>query len=263
MSSGPDLFVVCKQCGSEVSSYVTECPYCGHRLRRRAPKLPPRESVPRRKADRRGAKFRGPSLERLRRSRRRSSWERDTRPDSPPYVTIALVAVSCAAWVASRSGLLGVDELLIAGPLHGDWWKLVTSQFTYVNGLYEFATLVAVAIFGWLLERRRGSIVVLAVFLAAGVTGALVAGALYAEPLVSGGNGAALGLIAAWAVPDLESARSDYYYEGDLLGAAAIAAVLLAMPLALREVSWPAGVTGAVLGLLVGLGLHRVDPPEL
>ena len=41
MTSGADLFVVCKQCGSEVSPYITECPYCGHRLRRRAPKLPP------------------------------------------------------------------------------------------------------------------------------------------------------------------------------------------------------------------------------
>ena len=40
MSSAPDLFVVCKQCGSEVSPYITECPYCGHRLRRRAPDLP-------------------------------------------------------------------------------------------------------------------------------------------------------------------------------------------------------------------------------
>ena len=40
MSSRADLFVVCKQCGSEVSPYITECPYCGHRLRRRAPKLP-------------------------------------------------------------------------------------------------------------------------------------------------------------------------------------------------------------------------------
>ena len=40
MTSSADLFVVCKQCGSEVSPYITECPYCGHRLRRRAPKLP-------------------------------------------------------------------------------------------------------------------------------------------------------------------------------------------------------------------------------
>jgi hypothetical protein len=262
MSPGADLFVVCKQCGSEVSPYVTECPYCGHRLQRRAPKLP-RENVPRRRSDRSGARVRRPSLERLRRHRRRASWERDGRPDSPPYATIVLVAVSCATWVAWHGGFIGVDKLLIVGPLRGDWWKLVASQFTYLNGLYEFAALVAIAIFGWLLERRRGPAVVIMVFLAAGVTGALVAGAVYSQPIVSGGNGAALGLIAAWAAPDLEAARAGYYYEGDLLGAGMIAAVLLAMPLALPEVSWLAGVTGGALGLVIGLGIHRVDPPEL
>src|ERR1700759_1193259 len=36
---GPDLFVVCKNCQSEVSPYITECPYCGTRLRKRAPKI--------------------------------------------------------------------------------------------------------------------------------------------------------------------------------------------------------------------------------
>ena len=39
MASSPDLFVVCKNCGSEVSPYITECPYCGTRLRKRAPKI--------------------------------------------------------------------------------------------------------------------------------------------------------------------------------------------------------------------------------
>jgi uncharacterized OB-fold protein len=35
MARGADLFVVCKNCGSEVSPYVTECPYCGQRVRKR------------------------------------------------------------------------------------------------------------------------------------------------------------------------------------------------------------------------------------
>jgi ribosomal protein L40E len=38
-TGGPDLFVICKNCGAEVSPYITECPYCGNRLRKRAPKL--------------------------------------------------------------------------------------------------------------------------------------------------------------------------------------------------------------------------------
>src|SRR4029453_2016103 len=39
MAQAPDLFVVCKKCGEEVSPYITECPYCGTRLRKRAPKI--------------------------------------------------------------------------------------------------------------------------------------------------------------------------------------------------------------------------------
>src|SRR5258705_9269231 len=39
MSSGPELSLVCKSCGAEVSPYITECPYCGARVQKRAPKL--------------------------------------------------------------------------------------------------------------------------------------------------------------------------------------------------------------------------------
>jgi membrane associated rhomboid family serine protease len=262
MSSGPDLFVVCKQCGSEVSPYITECPYCGHRLRRRAPKLP-RELRPSRSPQRTRwpifARAR-PALAR-RRSQRSRRWAVDVRAiDARPYATIALVAASCVAWVLWRGGYVGLDKLVIAGPLHGDWWKLFTSQLTYLNGFYAFATLLVVAIFGWLLERRHGAAVVLALFLGVGAAGALVANAVYPEPIVSGGNGAALGLLAAWAAPDLEAARKNLYYEGDLLGVAALAAMLLAMGFALREVSWLAGVTGGIVGLVLGAGLHRLDP---
>jgi hypothetical protein len=85
---------------------------------------------------------------------------------------------------------------------------------------------------------------------------------VYPEPVVSGGNGAALGLLAAWAIPDLRAARAGVHYEGDLLGAGVIAALLLAIPLALPEVSWLAGVTGGVFGLTVGLGLRRGERPQ-
>lgn len=278
MSSGADLFVVCKQCGSEVSPYITECPYCGHRLRRRAPKLPREHAFNR---SRRGL------LRRLRRqpvssrrsledSRRRFSRWGEARALAPPYMTIALVTLSCGVWVAWRGGFVGLDKLVIAGPLHGDWWKLVSSQFTYNNGLYAFAALLVVAIFGWLLERRFGAAVVLALFLGAGVGGALVASAVYSDALVIGANGAALGLLAAWAVPDLRAARAGTYYEGDLLGAGALAAVILAIPFAvprtafvvnnhliLGQPSWLAGVTGGAIGLLAGLGLHRSGRGEL
>ena len=39
-----ELQVVCRSCGRETSPYVTECPYCGTRLRKKAPKLERDES---------------------------------------------------------------------------------------------------------------------------------------------------------------------------------------------------------------------------
>ncbi len=122
--------------------------------------------------------------------------------------------------------------------------------------------IVTVAIFGWLLERRHGPAVVLALFLGAGAIGALLASAVYPIPLVSGGNAAALALLAAWAAPELEAARAGSYREGDLLGAGALAALLLAMPFARPEASWLAGVVGGLLGLAVGLGLQTPGRPR-
>lgn len=290
MSTGPDLFVVCKQCSSEVSPYITECPYCGSRLRSRAPKLPKVKSRGRglrrlarsltisRSSSRSGA--------RLEPSRRRGDGEYPRGGESPPYATIALVALGCAGWVLVRGDYLRAVHLVgsspaaiahlvlvsqgnasfirtaIVGPLHGDWWKLLTSPFVYLNGLYAFVALLTTAIFGWLLERRRGPAIVLTVFFAGSVTGALAALALYTEPIVSGANAGALALIAAWSIPDLRAARGGRYYEGDLLGAGAIAALLLVLPYARPEASWVAGVLGALIGLMAGLGLDLSDSRE-
>ncbi len=266
MSPSPDLFVVCKQCGSEVSPYITECPYCGARLRQRAPKLPSMK--------RSGRATRG--LARLRHVRRtpsatgareRDPWRRggyrgDAFSGGLPYATIALVAAGCAGWIAVRGGYVGFFKLAIAGPLNGDWWKLFTSPFAYVNGLYTFAALLSTALFGWLLERRHGPVVVLTFFFGGAVSGALVAEVVYPLPIVSGANAAALALIAAWSVPDILAARRGSYYEGELLGAATFAAVLLLTPYARPEVSWLAGVVGALLGLAFGLGLYLIESPE-
>ena len=49
-----------------------------------------------------------------------------------------------------------------------------------------------------------------------------------------------------------------------LLGVVEVsAALLLAMPYARPEASWLAGVTGAVVGLVLGFGMHRLDSPEV
>src|SRR5215212_3051502 len=134
MASGPDLFVVCKSCGSEVSPYITECPYCGTRLRKRAPKLD-RGGVP--KAPRRPR----PRLAPLRRGEIPG-----IRPDRRPYATIALILASVVVTLLGRAGWDRVLDLVVAGPLDGDWWRPVTTQFVYGSTGYEVAALAALAL---------------------------------------------------------------------------------------------------------------------
>lgn len=257
MSSGADLFVVCKQCGSEVSPYITECPYCGNRLRRRAPKLPRERDTQERK---RGTRIPAPGLGRLRRGEIPG-----IRAEAHAYAALALVLGGCGMYVATRGGYVDWFKVAIIGPLNGEWWRLLSSPFAYLSNfsaeLYAVAAIGAVGLFGWLLERRHGPLVVLALFFGSSVSGALAAEAVYPLPVVSGANAAALGLLAAWAAPDLDAARRHEHYDGDLLGTAAIAAILLAFPFALAagEASWLAGVTGGLLGLLLGFGLARTE----
>lgn len=255
MTSGADLFVVCKQCGSEVSPYITECPYCGHRLRRRAPKLP--RANPSGRPARGGSRF--ASALGLRRGARGAPtsagygsgrWE-TTRP----YATIVLVALSAAMWITVHAEPLVYAKSIILGPLGGDWWRLFAYQFAYANGVYAFCVIFATGIFGWLVERRHGPAVVLALFLGAGVLGGLLTLAVYPLALAAGGNAGALALLCAWAGPDLRMARGGGVWEGDLLGAGVYAVLLLVLPFGIYEASWLAGLTGALLGLLIGMGL--------
>ena len=163
-----DLNVVCKNCGSEVSPYITECPYCGQRLRKRAPKLRQEgEGVELAPAPQRRRRLR--FSRKPRKSRERAlSWLSAERP----YATITIVLASAALLLAERASDLGLYDLgAIIGPLDGDWWRLAAAQFVYENVGYLFAVGVAAAIFGTSLERRYGTPVMLAVFLASGAAG--------------------------------------------------------------------------------------------
>src|SRR3954447_26205093 len=103
MASGPDLFVVCRSCGREVSPYITECPYCGSRLRKRAPKLErggtPKAPKPARKR---------PSLGRL-----KPGEIPGIRADRRPYVTIVVVLASIVVSILSRTAAIYPTDLVL------------------------------------------------------------------------------------------------------------------------------------------------------
>jgi membrane associated rhomboid family serine protease len=248
-AGGPELFVICKSCGSEVSSYITECPYCGNRLRKRAPKLDREGRV----ADKRPRRTAPPLLTRLRRDEIPG-----IRPDTRPYATIALVVAGLAGTLLWRTGLGASNELEIQGKLGSHWWHLFTAAFTYNNLGYAFVTLTTIALYGCLLERRHGPLVVLAVFLVGAIGGLAATVAAYQVPVAMGGNGGALALLCAWVIPDLLALRRGEDVDGDLIGTAVIGVVVALMPLAVPQASWLADVVGIVTGFAVGLPLSRM-----
>ncbi|MGA2924950.1 MAG: rhomboid family intramembrane serine protease [Solirubrobacteraceae bacterium] len=249
-TGGPDLFVICKSCGSEVSPYITECPYCGNRLRKRAPKLDRDGRVAEKRRRRRPP---APSLPRL-----RQGEIPGIRADARPYATLALVVagvVGCLLW---RTNLVDKAQVAILAKPGSHWWRLVTAAFTYDNTGYAFAALGTIALYGWLLERRHGRFAVLGLFLLGGVGGVAATTAAYSAPVAMGAGGAALALLVAWAVPDLLSLRAGEEIEGDLIGTAAIGGVVALMPLAAADASWLADVAGVLVGVVVGLPLARL-----
>ena len=78
-------------------------------------------------------------------------------------MTIAIVVASLGvslAWKIVPSSL----DIAVNGAPGDEFWRVFTAPFLYENVGYGFIALVAIAIFGWLLERRHGPIVTALVF---------------------------------------------------------------------------------------------------
>jgi membrane associated rhomboid family serine protease len=247
--SSPELSVVCRSCGEEVSPYVTECPYCGTRLRKRAPKL----------------ELRGDELtpRQSRRARRRAARaQRTDRLAERPYAVIAAILIP-AVLVLLRVASPGLDTFGlggILGPIGGDWWRYLVSPFIYPDIGYLFVASVGIAIFGMAVEQRLGTIPTAVLIVACGALGMLAADAVetaFAPSddilFAAGGNGIALGLLAAWAVIRAAEVRSRPGEDVEVIGAAVAAAVLIMLPLVDDWANVFAGLGGALVGAACGL----------
>jgi membrane associated rhomboid family serine protease len=266
--SHPDLFVVCKNCQAEVSPYITECPYCGMRLRKRAPKIerpdapPPKPSrrpsrpSPRVRAK---AKAKPPSQPRL--GRLRGGEIPGIRGDetAKPWATIVLVALSFGIWLTV---VFYAAPNLFLKALDGDPWLYLTASLVNINTAAQFAVVAGLGLFGWLIERRHGPVAVVAIFLLCGPGALAISVALAPGTFVFGTQGAALGLLCAWLVPVLLARRRGADDDADLLGVLVIAAVLLMVPVVsqsslidgdVRAGLAYSGLIGGALGALAGL----------
>jgi len=247
--SETELRVICKNCGSEVSPYVTECPYCGARLRKRAPKLERRgdglEAKPRRRP---GSRFlRGP-LRHL----------AGSAAQGRPYATLGVVAASALLLLvqkASGDPISTFGGLVI--PFGDEWWRLLTAPFAYVDVGYLFVVAVALVIFGPGLERRLGTPSTALLLVACGALGALAAAGIVDAQgdvdVIAGGNGIALGAVAAWFTLRRSETQGVIDQDYDRIGVAVVVVVLLALPIFDSTANAYAGIVGGAVGGLAGL----------
>lgn len=257
--SDTELRVVCRECGSEVSPYVTECPYCGARVRKRAPELEHHD-------DHFEAKIRTRrrfviKLPRIGRGR----IEATQTTGFSVGLYVAAAAVMTVVGTVAGFSLVGIGA--VGGTLDGEWWRLATAQFAYDNVGYLFAVAVTLAIFGIGIERRLGPVVTLGLLLLAGVAGAAggygVALALDADgPLIAGGNSVALAAVLTWLILRWSEDRRHPHHNGppDYVGIGVVVCALLLLPLVETSADVFAGLAGALFGGLAGLllaGLRR------
>lgn len=255
--SETELSVICKNCGSEVSPYVTECPYCGARLRKRAPKLE-------RRGDGLEAKPRRGPASRLFRIKLRSRGEAGFRR---PYATLAAILASAIVLLVERAS--GASLATLGGltvPLHGEWWRFLTAPFVYSDVGYLFVVAVGLAIFGVGIERRLGTPPTALLLLACGSLGMLAASGIASAQgdivVIAGGNGMALGAVAAWFAIRRAEAHQAIDQDYDRIGVAVAAAVLLALPIFESTANVFAGLVGGAVGGLAGLAASVVRPSE-
>jgi membrane associated rhomboid family serine protease len=250
-----ELSVVCKSCGSEVSPYVTECPYCGTRLRKRAPKLERRGEVLEPRESRRDRRRRRSAERRERREKLR----RLSLTAERPYVTLAAILVPAALIIVQRAAGLSLFDLgIVVGPPGANpWWHYIAAPFIYNDIGYLFAIGVAMVLFVPGLERRLGAVPTAILLVACGALGALAAPGLDDAlgdgfTLAAGGNGIALGALAAWFMIRRSDARDDPTEELDTIPIVVAAAVLLLIPLVNDYANEWSGIVGGLVGLAGG-----------
>ena len=251
-----ELSVVCKSCGSEVSPYVTECPYCGTRLRKRAPKLERRGDALEAQESRRARRRRRAAERRERRQRLRSLSLATERP----YVTLAAILGPAVLLIVQRAADLSLTDLgvVVGTPATANpWWHYLTAPFVYNDIGYLFAIGVALALFVPGLERRLGAVPTLLLLIACGALGALAAPGLDDAvgdgfTLAAGGNGIAVGALGAWFMVRRADAREDPTEEVDTIPVVVAAVVLLALPLVNDYANEWSGIVGGLVGLAAG-----------
>jgi membrane associated rhomboid family serine protease len=185
------------------------------------------------------------------------------------FVTPALIAGNVAVFVLMLAGAGAIgDPTTLAGwggnywlgTRNGEWWRLVTSMFVHSGMFHLLVNVAGLTQLGLILERRVGRVIVLAVFLTAGVFASLVN--LITHPLAMsvGASGAIFGLYGLLAASSIWGMRHRSDVTIPLRAATRLvpaAVVFILYNLANDSVGAAGEFTGLFVGLVCGAILTR------
>jgi membrane associated rhomboid family serine protease len=145
----------------------------------------------------------------------------------------------------------------IVVPFEDHWWRFFTAPFAYVDVGYLFVVAIGLAIFATGVERRLGTAPTAVLLLACGSLGMLaasgIANARDGIEVIAGGNGIALGALAAWFAIRRSETHGAIDADYDVIGVLVAAAVLLLLPAFDSSADVFAGLVGGAVGGLAGL----------
>ncbi|MGM0604250.1 MAG: rhomboid family intramembrane serine protease [Halobacteriota archaeon] len=186
--------------------------------------------------------------------------------------TLEVLAICTVVFLAqSIVGLVSVPIatglFALSAPVAAQPWTLVTSIYAHASLGHFVANMIALVLFGWLLERRttpwRFHAFFLLVGIVAGVSEVTVAGLYGQQVAVVGASGALFGLLGYLLAGNAVSAalfRSIQLRGRSQLVVFLLVAIGLTIATGRPGVALVAHFTGAIIGLLAGrLGVLDVE----
>jgi membrane associated rhomboid family serine protease len=164
-------------------------------------------------------------------------------------VTLTLIGINVAVFLAvlvTGGAVLGGTVMLPVLVADGQWWRLLTSAFLHQQFLHLLFNMVALWVFGPVMERLLGRARFLGLYLLSGLAGS-VAVYLLSPPgsATLGASGAVFGLLGAALVVTVRRGYDASWLLG-LLG------INLVITFSVGSISWQGHLGGLLCGLALG-----------
>ena len=200
-------------------------------------------------------------------ARRQFNRARGSYGTYQPWVTWSLIAICVvvfvADWILAGTGEIGffgsggplVERLLIFAPAvaDGEWWRILTAAFVHLGIAHIAFNMIALNLFGPLLEQMYGHVEYLVMYLLCAAGGSVLTMLVDPFQAAAGASGAIFGLFGlAFIVPRRHHVATTPQARAILSQSGMLLAINLVFTFAIPGISWTGHLGGLIVGLVLG-----------